>query len=111
MSAFGGKADIDWARSGVRPLGWTVSCGGFDRLPGVVILVLRGAQITQRGVESAVVVDLVDEAWKVSCNILEGFVGHQIHSFDLECLHEALGLGIIIRIAAPAHGADEAVLS
>ena len=80
-------------------------------MPGVVILILRGAQIAQRGVESEVVVDLVDEAWKVSCNVLEGFVGHQIYSFDLECLHEALGLGIIIGIAAPAHGADEAVLS
>ena len=80
-------------------------------MPGVAILVLRGAQIAQRGVESASVVDLVDEAWKVGCNVLEGFIGHEIHSFDFECLHEALGLGIIIRIAAPAHGADEAVLS
>ena len=25
---------------GVRPLSWTVSCGGFDRLPGVMILEL-----------------------------------------------------------------------
>src|SRR5258708_27943660 len=28
----------------------------------------------------------------VGCNVLEGFVCHQIHGFDLECLHEALGL-------------------
>jgi hypothetical protein len=40
MSAFGGKADIDWTGSGVRPRGWTVLCGGFDSLPGVVILEL-----------------------------------------------------------------------
>jgi hypothetical protein len=39
--------------------------GGFDRLLGVSILVLRGAQIAWRGVESAGVVNLVDEAGKV----------------------------------------------
>jgi len=47
MVAFGGKADIG---DGVRPLGWTVSCGGFDSLPGVVILELCRAQIAERGV-------------------------------------------------------------
>jgi hypothetical protein len=30
-------------RGGVRPSDWTVSCGGFDSLPAVVILELRGA--------------------------------------------------------------------
>ena len=38
------------ALTGVRPLGWTVSCGGFDSLPGVVILELCRAQIAERGV-------------------------------------------------------------
>jgi hypothetical protein len=47
-------------------------------------------------VESAGVVHLVDEAGKVGCNVLEGFVCHQIHGFDLECLHEALGLGVVV---------------
>jgi len=45
-----------------------------------------------------------------ACNVLEGFVCHQIHGFDLECLHEALGLGVVVGIAAPAHGAGETVL-
>jgi hypothetical protein len=36
---------------------------------------------------------------------------YQIYGFDLESLHEALGLGVVIWIAAPAHGAYEAVLS
>ena len=80
-------------------------------MPGVAILILRGTEIAQRGVESAGVVDLLDEAWKISCNVRERFVGHQIHGFDLECLHEALGLGVVVGIAAPAHGAYEAVLS
>jgi hypothetical protein len=35
-----GKADIGWTRIGVRPQGWTVSCCGFDSVPGVVILEL-----------------------------------------------------------------------
>ena len=30
---------------GVRPSSWTVSCGGFDHLPGVVILEFRWAQV------------------------------------------------------------------
>ena len=34
----------------VRPSGWTVSGGGFDRLLGVLILELYGAQISERGV-------------------------------------------------------------
>ena len=61
--------------------------------------------------ESAGVVNLVDEAWKIGCNVLEGFVSHQIHGFDLEGLHEALRLGVVVGIAAPAHRADEAVLA
>ena len=37
---FGSKADMC---IGVRPLWWTASGGSFDRLPGVAILILRGA--------------------------------------------------------------------
>ena len=36
--------------SGVRPLEWTGSGCGFDRLPGVLILELRWAQVAKRGV-------------------------------------------------------------
>ena len=36
-----GKAAFVWQCSGVRPWRWTRSCGGFDRLPGVVMLKLR----------------------------------------------------------------------
>src|ERR1700687_5854622 len=61
--------------------------------------------------ESASVVKLIDEAGKISGNVLEGFVCHQIHGFNLQCLHEAFSLGIIIGIAAPAHGTYEAVLA
>jgi hypothetical protein len=44
---------------------------------------------------------------KVSCHILKGFVVHQIDGLDLKGLHEVLGFGIVIGIAASAHGADE----
>jgi hypothetical protein len=38
----------------VRPPGWTVSGGGFDQLLGVLVLELRRAQISERGVETTV---------------------------------------------------------
>jgi len=38
-----GFAPVD----GVRPSGWTVSGCGFDRLPGVLILELYRAQVTE----------------------------------------------------------------
>src|SRR6516225_8975366 len=57
-------------RSGVRPCWWTGSGGGFDRLLGVVVLILHRAHVAERGVESTRVVDLIDEAWKVSCNVI-----------------------------------------
>ena len=58
----------------------------FDRLPGVVVLELGRAQIAERGMESASVVNLVDEAWKIGCHILEGFVVHQIDGLDPQWL-------------------------
>ncbi len=36
---------------GVRPLGWTGSSGSFDRLPGVLILELHGAEVTESRVQ------------------------------------------------------------
>jgi hypothetical protein len=45
-------------------------------------------------VQSAGVVDLIDEVRKASGHVFEGFVIHQVDSLDLKGLHEALGLGI-----------------
>jgi hypothetical protein len=44
-----GEQDSDKisVRTGVRPLGWTRSRGGFDRAAGVVILERGGAEIPQ----------------------------------------------------------------
>jgi hypothetical protein len=69
-------------RTAVRPWSWTVSCGGFDRPPSVVILELCWAQVAERGVESAGVVDLFDKAWKISGHVFEGFIIHQIDGLE-----------------------------
>ena len=53
------------------------------------------------------VVNVVNEAWKISGYILEGFVIHQIDGLDLQRLHEALGLGIVVGVPTPIHRADE----
>ena len=37
-----------WLSGGVRPKGWTGLGGSFDRLPSVVVLELRGAQVAER---------------------------------------------------------------
>lgn len=42
-------------------------------------------------------------------NVVEGFERHRVDCFDLQCLHKALSLGIIVRIASAPHGADQAV--
>src|SRR6516164_5349183 len=63
---------------GVRPWSWTGSRGGFDPLPGVVILELRGAQVAKRGVQPARVVDLVNEAGKIRGDVLKCFVLHKV---------------------------------
>src|SRR5262249_41726745 len=97
-------------RHGVRPWSWTGSRGGFDPLPGVVILRLRGAQVAERGVEPASVVDLVNEAGKIRGDVLECFVVHKVDGFDLQRLDEAFGLGVVVGVSTPAHRADEPML-
>src|SRR5271157_623206 len=79
----------------------------FDRGPGVAVLELLRAEIAQGGMETSSVVDVVDEPWEVLCDIGEGFVGHRIDGFDLEGLHEALGLGVVVRVASAPHRTDE----
>ena len=55
------------------------------------------------------VIDLVDKAWKVLGHILKGLVGHRVDRLHFERLHEALRLGVVVRIAAPAHRADQTI--
>jgi hypothetical protein len=53
------------AKSG-EPCGWTKSSWRFDRLPGVLVLKLRRAEIAKRWMQSFAIVDLVDEAAKIA---------------------------------------------
>ena len=76
----------------------------------MLLLELHGAQITQCGVQAASVIDLFDEARQFGCYIGEGLKLHWVHSFDLERLHEALSLGVVVGIATPAHRTDDPVL-
>src|SRR5208282_1505863 len=77
------RLDADHPENGVRPCRWTGSGRGFDRLPGVLILELRRAEIAERGVQSSYIVHLIDEAWKVGRDVLERFIGRQVDSLDL----------------------------
>jgi hypothetical protein len=45
-----------------------------------VVLELGGAQVTERGVEPPRVIDVVDEAWEVGRDVLEGLVVHEVSS-------------------------------
>src|ERR1700756_2175470 len=65
--------------------------------------------MAESGMQSALIVSLVDEMWKVLDDIFESFVRHGIDSLYLHGLHEALRLSVVVRIAAPAHRADQAV--
>jgi hypothetical protein len=76
-----------------------------SRPPSAPLAFRRG---TSR-VETAAVVDLVDESRKVVGDIGEGSVGHRIDGLDLERLHEALGLGVVVRFPSPPHRAEETV--
>jgi hypothetical protein len=68
----------------------------IDSLVGVLILEFDRAPVSERGVEPALVVDLVDEAWKRMDDVGECLVAAEIHLFGLERLHEALGLSVVI---------------
>ena len=48
--------------------------------------------------EPALIVDLLDEVGKVLGDILESFERHRIDCLDLQCFHEALGLGVVVRV-------------
>ena len=55
----------------MRPSEWTGSGYGFDRLPGVVVLELGGAQVSERRVKPSHVVGDVDESGKIGGDLLQ----------------------------------------
>jgi hypothetical protein len=89
------------------PAGGQGSGCGFARLPDVLILELLWAEIAERRVAPALVVDLLDEVGKVLDDVLEAFEGHRVDGFDLQGFHEAFRPGVIIGVASASHRADQ----
>ena len=73
----------------------------------MLLLELHGADVAERGMQAALIVNVVDEPGKLLGDVVEGLERHRIDRFDLECLHEALRLGVVVRVSAPAHRADQ----
>src|SRR5699024_3514786 len=96
---------IHWS----APLSLDSSGGGFDHGSGGLMLELVWAQIAQGRMQASGVVDLLDEAGQSGGDLLEGRVIRDVDVLDLEGLEEALGLGVVVRVAAAAHRADEAM--
>lgn len=69
----------------------------------------RRPEIAGRGMEPPVIANLVEEARKIGGYVLECCVLPEIHCLGLHCLREAFRLGVIARVAAAAHGANEAI--
>ncbi len=75
----------------------------LSRLPSKLGFEFVGWKITERRVKPLCVVDLFNEPWKPAGDITEGLVAADVDVLDLERLHEALGLRIVVRIAGRAH--------
>lgn len=59
--------------------------------------------VSERGVQALDVVDGIDEPADVVSCVLDRRVGFTVHLFGLERLHEAFGLGVIVRVGDTAH--------
>jgi hypothetical protein len=73
----------------------------------VLLLELHGAQVAEHRMQPAAIVYVIDEVRDVRGGILEALLGHRIVGLDLQCLHDALGICIVVRIAAPPDRADQ----
>jgi len=64
----------------------------------VLILELPRAEIAGRRMKPACVVDLLYEVAQVFSNIAERFECHRLNRFNLQRLHEAFSLGVVVGI-------------
>ena len=92
------------------PSGRTGSGYWIDRLPGVLLLKLYRADIAESGVEPSGIVDAVDELGKIFDDVGECLERHWMDALDLQRLHEAFCLGVVVRISSPTHGPFDAVI-
>src|SRR5713226_5540158 len=66
--------------------------------------------VSERRVATLGIIDVFDEARQRGSDVVESLVLRQVDLLDLECLHEALSLGVVVGVAAPTHRPLEAVL-
>src|SRR3954447_19447679 len=69
-------------------------------LPGAFLFKLDRTRVSERRVATLGIINLFDEARQRGNDVVESLVLHQVDLFDLECLHEALGLGVVVWVAA-----------
>ena len=79
-------------------------------LPGVFLFKFSRTFVSERRVATLGIIDIFDEARQRASDVIESLVLHQVDLLNLECLHEALGLGVVVWVAASTHRTDEAVL-
>src|SRR4051794_388333 len=79
-------------------------------LPGAFLFKLDRTRVSERRVATLGIINVFDEARQRGNDVVESLVLHQVNLFDLECLHEALGLGVVVWVAASTHRTVEAVL-
>src|SRR6202453_5241882 len=73
------------------------------------VLELNGRLIADRRVQSAGVVEVVDEGADLALGVFKAAIGLAVDFLGFERTHEALGLGVVLRRAGAAHagvGAD-----
>src|SRR5438067_6923617 len=96
--------------SEVHPFGWTGLSRSNGDLPGVFLFKFSRTFVSERRVATLGIIDIFDEARQRASDVIESLVLHQVDLLDLECLHEALGLGVVVWVAASTHRTLEAVL-
>ena len=68
-----------------------------------MILEMHGAEIAEGRMEPSAIVDMVDEAGKMFDNVGKCLELHRVDGLDLKRLHEALRLGVVVRVSSPSH--------
>ena len=81
----------------------------MDSLPGVLLLEVDGAAIAKGRVQPLGIVDIFDEVRQSRRHVVEGSIVAKIHLLDFQGFDKALGLGVIVGIAAPAHRTCETI--
>ena len=68
-----------------------------------------GRLIAERGMQALAVIDLVDEGADVARRVAVIAIASAVDLFALEGSDEALGLGVVVGIADPAHAGGDAL--